>query len=536
MKRLMVVVLLLLIMTSGLSAQEVNTSTEQWWDDVTWYHLFVRSFYDSNGDGIGDIQGLIDKLDYLNDGDPNTTDDLGVTGIKLMPIMQAASYHGYDVIDYYTVDPAYGTNEDFLQLVDEVHARGMVIIIDLVVNHTSARNNWFQQAAAGNPDYVDWYIWRDERPANASGPWGDNAWHRQGDQFYYGVFCCGMPDLNYDNPEVTTAMYDVAEFWLTDMNVDGFRLDAIKYVREDGDILQNSPLNRQWLADFNAHIKSIKPEALVVGEVLDTTVTVVRYVNDGSVDLAFEFDLADDIISSIGAGNARDVTRHFERGLSDYPQNQYVPFLSNHDQVRVMTQLNNNVEQAKLAATILLTTPGSPFIYYGEEIGMPGAKPDPRLRTPMHWDDTAVTAGFTTAATPHEPLTDNLETANIAAQNDDPDSLLNHYRALVHLRNAHSTLRTGDMRVMDRAPRQVFAYLRHDDDGVYMVIMNLDDEPRSGYDLRLSEGPLTGVTSATVIFGDAEATAPDVNDAGGFEDYNPIQTLAPRTSYIIRFE
>ncbi|MES2484846.1 MAG: alpha-amylase family glycosyl hydrolase, partial [Bacteroidota bacterium] len=196
-----------------------------WWNETVFYEAFVRSFKDSNGDGKGDIQGLISKLDYLNDGNPNTTTDLGVTGLWLMPIMQSPSYHGYDVTDYMAVEQDYGTNADFQQLITECHNRGIKVIIDLVMNHTSNQHPWFVASTNPTSDKRDWYIWEDTNPGTP-GPFGD-AWYQNNGAYYYGAFYSGMPDLNFNNPEVHQAFEDVSEFWLTDMHVDGFRLDAV---------------------------------------------------------------------------------------------------------------------------------------------------------------------------------------------------------------------------------------------------------------------------------------------------------------------
>lgn len=529
--------MLLLLLGLPLAAQEEEAPAMYWWNDVVWYQVFVRSFYDSDGDGIGDLRGLIAKLDYLNDGDPNTSDDLGITGIKLMPIMDAVSYHGYDVIDYRRVHPDFGTNDDFLHLIQEANKRGIRVIIDLVVNHTSTQNEWFVRAAAGDPAYKDYFKFSVIHPATI-GPWGQNVWHfnEASGQFYYGVFCCNMPDLNYDNPTVASEMYDIAGFWLDEMGVDGFRLDAIKYVIEDGDLLQNSPANRQWLARFRDYIKQIYPDAIVVGEVFDTTIAVERYVQDGSVDIAFEFDLADRFLSAVRGANNNNLTRMLERGLRGYPFGQYATFLSNHDLPRVMTQLNGNVEQAKAAASLQLTLPGSPFIYYGEEIGMFGSKPDERIRTPMQWDATPITAGFTTAVEPWQPLNDAADTYNVASLSDDPDSILNHYRQLIRLRNEHEALRRGTLQIVSSQPRQIMAYLRQTEGETVLVLVNLSNRQIEDYALTLESGGLaTSVSSAELLFGHSETvTVPQVSEAGGFAEYQPLPSIAPYATYVLK--
>ena len=193
---------------------------EKWWNDRVFYEVFLRSFQDSDGDGIGDIPGLIDRLDYLNDGDPETDSDLGITGIWLMPPAEAHSYHGYDVTDYYAIERDYGTLDDMRRLIREARRRGIAVIVDMVLNHSSSRHPWFIQSRTGEQAYADWYIWEDENPGYM-GPWGAVAWHPAGGRHYYGVFWDGMPDLNLLNPAVTAEMYDIAAFWLRDIGVDG---------------------------------------------------------------------------------------------------------------------------------------------------------------------------------------------------------------------------------------------------------------------------------------------------------------------------
>jgi glycosidase len=211
-----------------------------WWDDRVFYEVFVRSFADSDGDGVGDLRGLIDHLDYLNDGDPTTSGDLGVTGIWLMPVAEAASYHGYDVVDYEAVERDYGTAADFRDLILAAHARGIAVVVDLILNHTSAQHPWFQDSRDKGSAHADWYIWSDTDPGYA-GPQGQPVWYPDGDRVYYAQFWEGMPDLNLDSPEVTAALDYVARFWLQDLGVDGFRLDAIKHLVETGEDQVNTP-------------------------------------------------------------------------------------------------------------------------------------------------------------------------------------------------------------------------------------------------------------------------------------------------------
>jgi pullulanase/glycogen debranching enzyme len=252
---------------------------DPWWNDAVFYEVFVRSFQDSDGDGVGDINGLIERLDYLNDGDPETSDDLGVTGIWLMPIMESPSYHGYDVVDYTMIDEEYGTEEDFRRLIEEANARGIKVIVDLVMNHTGRDHPWFQESLDPDSAYRDWYVWADENPG-FRGPQGQRVWHAAGDDYYYGLFWDGMPDLNYENPDVTAEMYEITRYWLEDMGVDGFRLDAIKHMIEDGANQQNTPATHAWLAEFYTFYKGVNPDAFSVGEAWTGTQQVVDYTGD----------------------------------------------------------------------------------------------------------------------------------------------------------------------------------------------------------------------------------------------------------------
>ena len=526
MKPLFLALLFLLTVTWNATAQEHP------WSDRVFYEIFVRSFYDSDGDGIGDLQGVIEKLDYLNDGDSSTMTDLGVTGLWLMPVMQSPSYHGYDVIDYFQIEEDYGTNEDFLTLIDEAHARGMIVIVDLVMNHTSVEHPWFVASAEGDPEYADWYVWSDES-LTYRGPWGQQVWIPRNGRSYYAVFWDGMPDLNYNNPEVTEEMYNIARFWLEDMGVDGFRLDAIKHLVEEGNGQENTPSSHAWMQSFNAFINSVDADALTVGEAWSTSYEAAEYVENDEVDLVFEFDLAEAMVQSARQGNRASVAAIQRRTLSLYPEARYATFLTNHDQNRVMSELHGNVGAAKVAASLLLTAPGLPFIYYGEEIGMQGQKPDERIRTPMQWDATEITAGFTTGR-PWQPLsTGNEDGINVADQMDDPDSLWSHYRNLIHVRSGYEALQWGEFAMVKSEVRALYSFLRYTDDQTLLVVINLSDEPVEDYALTLETGTLTDVTGASLVFGNGEAAVPTVNADGGFDAYVPMDVLPAYSTTII---
>ncbi len=504
-----------------------GTDGYPWWNDTVFYEIFVRSFADSNGDGIGDLQGLISKLDYLNDGDPSTQTDLGITGLWLMPINPAASYHGYDVTDYYSISPDYGTNEDFKQLMQAAHKRGIRVIIDFVINHTSDQHPWFEQSRDPASSYRDWYVWADAVPAG-----GGSGWHTAATGAYYGYFWEHMPDLNYENPEVTAEIENVAAFWLNDMGLDGFRYDAAKYLYEEGAAQGNLDVTKTWFKDFRTYYQSVKPEAMTVAEIWDSTSIVNSYLQQESFDLAFDFDLAEAITLSSGIGNNVLVTATLAADLRRLPNNRYATFLTNHDQDRVMSVLGDNVTKAKVAATLLLTGPGVPFLYYGEEIGMLGKKPDEDIRLPMQWSGEA-NGGFTTG-TPWRALNADWDVKNVAAQTAAEESLLSYYRSLIAIRNNHAALRAGDTYVLDTGGRSLYAVLRVSKEETVLVLVNLSKADLSDYGLTLEQGPLNGTYEAVSIQGEGPFENPVVNGQGGFGSYKPVASLAPFSSYIIQ--
>jgi glycosidase/outer membrane protein assembly factor BamB len=526
-----------------------GTDNLSWWNDRVFYEIFVRSFQDSDGDGIGDLQGLIGRLDYLNDGDPATTDDLGVTGLWLMPITQSPSYHGYDVTDYRTIEEDYGANQDFQLLVEEAHQRGMAVIVDMVMNHTSNQHPWFQQAAYPGAPTENWYIWSSTRPDYLS-PWGTPVWHQPPagnleaprayhnmKDYYYGLFWEGMPDLNYRNGAVTTEMFDILKFWLDDLDADGFRLDAVRHLIEDGEVQENTPETHAWLQNFDNYVHTVNPDALTVGEIWDDTAEVLPYVPE-EVDIAFEFKLAEAILAAVNTGDNALLSTQLQTVLDSYPEGQFAPFLANHDMNRAMTQLGGKPEKARLAAALLLSMPGVPFIYYGEEIGLTGVRPeDINVRRPMQWDASS-TAGFTRG----EPWTELGTTgvgADVDTQNADPNSLFNTYRALIHLRQDTPALRAGDTWVVGSDQPQVFSLLRASGDEAVLLVANLSDQPLSGYQLELPAGPLPRRLQATLLDGEALSpglpapSAPRPNAAGGFSAYTPFKELPPYTFALI---
>jgi glycosidase len=514
------------------------------WNERTWYEVFVRSFSDSDGDGIGDLPGLTAKLDYLNDGDPATTTDLGVGGLWLMPVAASPSYHGYDVTDYREVEPDYGTLEDMQAFLAAAHERGIAVIVDLVLNHTSSDHPWFRDAATPGSEHDDWYVWADQKPAWL-GPSGQVVWHPEGKRFYYGVFWKGMPDLDLRNPEVTAELVDVARYWLVDVGVDGFRLDAAKHLVEEGkDAQVNTPASKAWLAGFKAAVDAVDPDALLIGEVFDPAKIAGPYVPD-SLDMTFNFSLATGIRLALQNGRAAPLATALGDTIASWPANQQGSFLANHDQARIMSELYGDVASAKLAAFLLLTAPGTPFLYYGEEIGMTGRKPDERIRTPMRWTADPATAGFTTGA-PWQALSeDDPASVNVEAQLADPESLLATYRALVQARAANKALRLGAVVPVDGGAEPVIGWLRSAGGQVLLSVVNVSDEAVTEYGLSLEGGPLCGPVTARLVtyvggFGPgADPVAPGnplVTADGGLDGYAPLPVLPPRSGYLIALE
>jgi glycosidase len=500
-----------------------GTNGQPWWNDTAFYEIFVRSFFDSDGDGNGDLAGLIDKLDDLNDGNPDTATDLGVTGLWLMPIMASPSYHGYDVTDYYRVNPEYGTNEDFKELVKAAHGRGIRVIIDLVLNHTSSEHPWFIEAQNTDSPKRAWYVWSDTEPQG-------KGWHAgKNGGYYYGYFGEHMPDLNYKNPAVTEEMHKVVRFWLEEMGADGFRLDAIKYLYEEGKRIEHVPATHEWLQEFRTFYRGIEPQAFTVGEVWDDSGTSAKYVGD-ELDATFDFGLAEAMLQSAVSGKRVHAERAGQTTVAAYPPDQFATFLANHDQNRTRSRLLEEA-QAKTAATLQLAFGGVPFIYYGEEIGMQGTKPDENIRRPMQW---TADGGFT-AGTPWNVYFEDYQERNVAGQDADPNSLLNHYRALIRLRSDHEALRVGDWQPVTSDNDAIYAALRSTDKEQILVLINLGSKPVSDYQLALEAGPLQPGVRPALLLGEAELNAgPVVNAGGGFAGYRPIAELPPQASYVIQ--
>lgn len=429
-----------------------------------YYEIFVKSYYDSDGDGNGDLNGVTQQLDYL--------EDLGITGIWLTPVFASPSYHKYDVTDYYSIDPEFGTEEDLRQLAAEAEARGIKVIIDLVVNHTSTQHPWFVEASADPAgEFRDYYVWASEDTnLYQRGESKQQVWHESETGYYYANFWGGMPDLNLDNLDVRREIIEIAEYWL-DTGIAGFRLDAVKHIYTDHE------QNLEWWRYFRAQLADKYPDVYLVGEVWDTANVAAPYYE--SLDSLFNFNLAEKIIAAVKDGRHQDVAKTLERNYAAFSpySSTFIDavFLTNHDQTRVMNSLGQDIEKSKLAASILLTLPGNPFIYYGEELGMRGKKPDENIREPMQWFSNPGTPGQTS----WQPLRDNADgvTPPAEEQQNDPDSLLSHYRSMIAARKSLHALVYGGIQAYETGDRGVMAYIRTHDNGDALVVHNLKEEP-----------------------------------------------------------
>jgi alpha-amylase len=515
--------------TATVLTGSVGTAPADWRRGATCYEVFVRSFYDSNGDGIGDLNGLTQKLDYIS--------DLGVRCIWLMPVAESPSYHGYDASDYYRVEPDYGTNADFKAFAAAAHARGMAVLVDMVLNHASSDHPYFREALGGpGAAHRDWFRWSTSQPAE-KGPWGQDVWHRSAtrNEYYYGVFWHAMPDLNYDTPAVREEAKKVATFWLTEMGADGFRLDAVPYLVEEGSKQIGTAGTHAFLREYAAHLRTVAPNAFTVGEVWDGIDKMLPYYPD-QLESYFAFDLADSLVSAVRNGSAEWLLSRWNRFQREVPNGRWSTFVRNHDQTRALTALGGTsvagspeaVARAKLAVTLLLTLPGQPFIYYGEEIGMTGDKPDERLRTPMQWDATA-NAGFT-RGTPWGTLQGDWQTTNVAAQANDAASLLALHRSLIRLRASNSALASTTFVPLTAAPG-IAAYLRRDGDRAVLIVANLRDSPAANVSLSSDDDALAaGSYAAAGLLGGSAGAGFTVGPSGRVSSYVPLGSVPPRSA------
>lgn len=459
--------LLSTLLAAPLAAEEPPKAE---WPNAVTYQIFVRSFADGNGDGIGDLPGLTAKLDYLA--------DLGVQSLWLLPIHPSPSYHKYDVTDYRAIHPDYGTMEDFEAFLAAAKERGLRVTLDLVVNHTSSKHPWFESASSGpDGEFFDYYVWkkRDEvgsLTVTRTGPDTDNLrrWNEAPgvrDHYYYAYFTGGMPDLNFDNPEVRREIYDIGRFWL-EKGVDGFRLDAAKHIFADDRVADTVAF---W-EEFRAEMEKTNPDVFLVGEVWTDGQEAKQYLP--GLRSIFNFEMAGSILDAVANGRGAGLaTRH--AGLRQQygevlPGFVDATFLSNHDQNRVMSVLENDEDRARVAAALLLTLPGSPFIYYGEEIGMRGMKPDFFIREPMLWQNQPDPWRARPNKVRHSK---DHQVKPVAAQLKDGQSLLNHYKSFIELRNRTLALSQGEFEPVEDLHERLVAFVRRHPSGDVLVLHNV---------------------------------------------------------------
>ena len=493
--------LALAAMLGACDGGSARTPPSEWWRDRVVYEVFVRSFADSDGDGVGALAGLTAHLDDLNDGDPATVTDLGVEALWLMPIFPSPSYHGYDVTDYRSVRTQYGALSDLDALVAAAHARGMRVILDMVLNHSSSSHPWFVDSASGpSAARRGWYVWS---PTDLGWrrPW-DNAvaWYPLNGAYYWGIFTSSMPDLNLANAQVEQELVDTMRFWLA-RGVDGFRLDAIRHYFESATgVVVDQPESHAFLKRIRAALQLEYPDVLLAGEAWAPVETQVAYFGDGDeVQLAFSFDVSDAVRASIVAGSSDalvNAVARAETALAGKDRGFEAPFLSNHDQIRVMRQLGGDAAAARVAAATLLALPGTPFVYYGEEIGMQGGSgaDDRQKRAPMRWNATAPGYGFTSAsfvwclASCGEGEAPGVD---VATQRADTGSLWNLYRRLIGLRRARKALSRGEAirpPVGNGGPG-VFALLRTAEGKRVLFVANLAPAAAAAFDVDVSGTP-----------------------------------------------
>ena len=511
-----------------------SIETDPWWNDAVFYEIFVRSFYDSNADGVGDLQGIIQKLDYLNDGNPNTDSDLGVTALWLMPIFPSPSYHGYDVTDYRKINEQYGTMNDFKALINAAHVRGIKIVIDFVGNHTSDQHPWFM-ASASSESKRDWYLWNSNKPSY-NGPWGQEVWHERNSSYYYGIFWGGMPDLNYTNHEVTNEIKNTLRFWKEEVGVDGFRIDAVKHWIENGDQQENTVATLAWWRDLYVFQKSLDPGLMMVGEAWTSTQNIAPY-SDKRLDYCFEFDLSYALIDGINTQTNSELKSKMSEIISTYEPNQYGTFLTNHDQDRSFYRFGMDERKAKLAARILLSLPGIPYIYYGEEVGMLGKKPDEDIRRPMQWSSSANAAFSSTE--PWHPLNNNYANYNVANQQLESESIWSQYQIWIKQRTLNTALRSGTYDFIESNNSRMFSYLRADSESntAFAVIHNLSSQNTDDITIRINNSSLNeGKYNLINILNNQNMGSVNVSSSGAFNTTLSEVKLAAFGSFLLKLE
>lgn len=459
----------------GWRSKEVNVIDDNY---RTWYEIFVYSFCDSDGDQIGDIQGVISKLDYIS--------DLGFNGIWLMPIMPATSYHKYDVKDYMAIDPEFGTMGDFEELVAECDKRGIKLIIDLVLNHTSSEHFWFTEAC----EYLE-SLGAQEEPSAEECPYyeyynfvkgdpGSDVWYQVGssDYYYEGMFWSGMPDVNFASQALREEFESVMDFWL-EKGVGGFRLDAVKEFYSGA-----TSKNVEVLTWINDYVKAAKPDAYLVGEAWEGLGTYAQYYASG-IDSFFDFEFAGPtgvVTKTLTFSGETNSAQAYAKALSrvqnairEYREDAIdAPFFVNHDMARAAGYMQYDARKVKMAAALNILMSGSAFVYYGEEIGMTGSGKDENKRAPMYWSADASAKGMTKGPQDMEPQENQFACAE--EQMKDKDSIYSFYKDTILLRNQNPEIARGTVARLEEVEDQDIAAISKTYNGKTIYLLyNISD-------------------------------------------------------------
>lgn len=523
MRRALCLLVALMMVLFGCSLAEA--SGEQPASGVT-YEIFVGSFADADGDGCGDLQGIIGKLDYLA--------SLGVSNLWLTPIHPSPSYHHYDVLDYYAVAPEFGTLEDFDQLVAACAERGITVMMDLVVNHTSSEHPWFKKACEALRDGVDseYLSWYNFSQGHGSFVVTDTDW------YYEGAFGYHMPDLNLDNEAVREEIASIITFWQMH-GVKGFRLDAVTSYYTGA--TQSSAAFVRYLCDT---AKANDPDCYLVAEVWDTEQTLLSVYEASGIDSLFNFPAADQkgvliqgALNGHGSAVARSVAQYQAKMREASPASVDAPFLTNHDLARVRGMLRSDVDKMKTAAMLYLLLPGRPVVYYGEELGMGGSGADENKRLPMLWSatETAWMCNPPENATQTQKLKEGVD-----IQEADSDSLLQTYRALIALRQEATELKNGTMTALDGGHDALCFFRVDDGDCAIAVIVNASQTDTITVDLldTMETNPEDAIYGAHVIgtLGDVQTQGDWLSPLRSDAFDTTMITLAPVSCIVLRVD
>lgn len=496
------------------------------------YEIFVGSFSDSNNDGVGDLRGIINRFDYLNDGNPESGESLGVEGIWLSPIFKSPSYHKYDVTNYYEIDPKFGTMDDLKELVELAHSRGVKVILDMVINHTSSDNKWFQDFKqahrSGNTEspYYDYYTFGN------SGSDKGRIFYKITDttEYYEGNFSSDMPELNYDNQQVRDCMVEVAKYYLTDIDVDGFRFDAAKYI-----YYGEQEKNVEFWCWYIDELKQIKPDIYTVAEVWDSDSITDRY----EVALnCFDFTTAQAeglIATTAKKGDVNAYTSYVQTYIDRIKEVNddatIIPFIANHDMDRSAGYLNLTSGTAKMGANIYILGPGSPFIYYGEEIGMKGsrggANTDANRRLAMRWGD-----GDSVKNPEGSTFEDSKQTnPTLSEQLTDENSLYTYYKTLIMLRKANPEIYLGKYEALKNENGKVGGFVSTYNGTSVVVIHNTLDSVQT---INLLDAGVDSDIAGSLRIVGVVGSGLDYENPVGAEINNGVLTVSPQTSVILR--